>query len=192
MPHPVPEALDFLLARKSRPARTLTLPVPSPEQIVTLLTAAARVPDHGKLVPWRFVVLGRAALDRLAALVAGRGAQIGTEPEKIAKAVAQYRDSPLAVAVILSPRDTGRIPLLEQTLSAGAVCMNLCAAATAQGWGANWLTGWQASDRTFLHDGLGLEAHESLAGVIHIGSSTAETADRPRPDLDRITLWPEA
>jgi nitroreductase len=181
MPAPNPAALDLLLTRQSRPARSLTLPIPSHDQIVTLLTAAARVPDHGKLVPWRFIVLTRPALDRLAALVPVRGAALGVEDERIAKSVAQYRDADLAVVVVGCPRGTDRIPAIEQTLSAGAVCMTLIAAATAAGWGANWLTGWPVYDAGFATEGLGLSGDEWVAGVIHIGTASADFPDRPRP-----------
>ncbi|MBW7920500.1 MAG: nitroreductase [Rubellimicrobium sp.] len=192
MPAPVPAVLDFLLARRSRPARTLAAPVPSRDEIARLIAAAARVPDHGKLAPWRFIVLTRPVLDRLAAQVAARGAELGIDAGKIAKSVAQYRDSPLAVAVISAPGDTGRIPLIEQQLSAGAVCMTLITAATAQGWGTNWLTGWQVYDRHFLREGLGLADHESVAGVIHVGTPTADVPERPRPDPAALTDWPVA
>lgn len=192
MPDPVPAVLDFLLARRSRPARLLKEPIPSREEIERLITAAARVPDHGKLGPWRFIVLTRPVLDRLSVLAGERGAALEVEERKVTKAVAQYRDSPLAIAVIISPRETERIPELEQHLSAGAVCMTLMTAASAQGWGTNWLTGWQVSDRVFLREGLGLADHEEVAGVIHIGSSDVTPPERPRPDPLEITSWPEA
>lgn len=192
MPAPNPAALDLLLTRQSRPARSLTLPVPSRDQLTTLLTAAARVPDHGKLVPWRFIVLERGALDRLAALVPIRGEALGIDPEKIAKSTAQYRDADLAVVVVGCPRGTDRIPAIEQTLSAGAVCMTLLAAATAAGWGANWLTGWPVHDAGFTGKGLGLTGEEWVAGVIHIGTASADFPDRPRPDIAAITTWAPA
>jgi len=192
MPAPNPAALDLLLTRQSRPARSLTLPVPSRDQLTTLLTAAARVPDHGKLVPWRFIVLERGALDRLAALVPIRGEALGVDPEKIAKSTAQYRDADLAVVVVGCPRGTDRIPAIEQTLSAGAVCMTLLAAATAASWGANWLTGWPVYDAEFTGKGLGLTGEEWVAGVIHIGTASADFPDRPRPDIAAITTWAPA
>lgn len=192
MPEPVPAVLDFLLSRRSRPARLLAEPIPSQDEIKRLITAAARVPDHGKLTPWRFIVLTRPVLDRLAKQVAARGEALGVEAPKVAKSVAQYRDSPLAIAVVTAPGDTSRIPLIEQQLSAGAVCMTLVAAATSQGWGTNWLTGWQVYDRDFLREGFGLADHEGIAGVIHIGTPSATPPERPRPNLDDIASWPEA
>ncbi|MBP1805680.1 nitroreductase family protein [Rubellimicrobium aerolatum] len=189
MPDPNPAALDFLLSRRSRPARTLSLPVPSPEEVARLLSAATRVPDHGKLEPWRFLVLARPATDRLAALVEARGAALGVEPERIAKAASQYAMADLAVVVVQVPRPTDKVPLIEQAYSAGAVCLGLLNAATAAGFGANWLTGWPVYDEAFRRDGLGLAPGETVAGVLHIGTPTAEAPDRPRPDLQRLVAW---
>src|SRR5688572_13632537 len=117
MPDPNPAALDFLLSRRSRPARTLALPIPSREEVLQLLTAAARVPDHGKLVPWRFIVLTRPATDRLARLVEEIGPALGIEPEKVAKAASQYSMADLAIAVVQVPRPTDKVPGIEQTYS---------------------------------------------------------------------------
>jgi nitroreductase len=189
MPDPNPAALDFLLTRRSRPAKTLTGPVPDRAALLPILTAAARTPDHGKLEPWRFIVLEQAALQRLALLSAKRGAELGLDPDKIDKGVAQYATAGLAVAVISSPKPSEKIPQIEQIYSAGAVCLAMLNAALASGWGANWLSGWASHDRTFIQDGLGLEDHESLAGLIHIGTETNAPPDRPRPDLRAITSW---
>lgn len=182
-------ALEFLLARRSRPARTLAAPVPSRDQLLEILQAATRVPDHGKLEPWRFLVLARPATDRLARLVEERGQALGLEPERIAKSASQYAMADLAVAVIQVPRPMEKVPLIEQTYSTGAVCLSLLNAATAAGWGANWLTGWPVYDEAFRRDGLGLAPGESVAGLVHIGTPTAETPDRPRPDLSKLVTW---
>ena len=192
MPQPNPAALDFLLTRRSRPAKTLTAPVPDRATVTQLLTAAARTPDHGKLEPWRFIVLEKPALQRLADLNKTRGVALNIEQEKIDKGVAQYGNADLAVAVISSPKHSEKIPQIEQTYSAGAVCLALLNAALAAGWGANWLTGWASHDRAFLREGLGLEDHESVAGLIHLGTETATPPERPRPDLDAITTWVRA
>jgi len=189
MPDPNPAALDFLLTRRSRPAKTLRPPVPGRAALERLLTAAARSPDHGKLEPWRFVVLERGALERLAALVDTRGAALGKPTEDIAKARSQYADAHLAVAVIEVPRPSPKVPAIEQTYSAGAVCLALLNAALAAGWGANWLTGWPVHDRDFVTGGLGLAAGERVAGLIHIGTETTAPPERPRPDIDAITQW---
>lgn len=183
------EVMEFFLTRRSRPARTLRLPVPSRDQLLPILTAAARVPDHGKLEPWRFVVLERPALARLAGLAAERGAALGMEEEKRQKGVAQFSDSHLAIAVVKCPRPTDKIPEIEQVLSTGAVCVTLLNAAAAAGWGANWLTGWALEDDTFRREGLGLHPGEWVAGLIHIGTESSAPPDRPRPDLGRIVTW---
>lgn len=184
-----PETLDFLLSRRSRPAKTLTSPAPDHATLKTLLTAAARTPDHGKLEPWRFIVLEGAALTRLADLARTRATDLGHEPEKTDKIAKMFANAPQAVAVISSPKPSEKIPEIEQTLSAGAVCLALLNAALAAGWGANWLTGWTAFDRPFLTEGLQLDPHEVVAGFIVLGTETSTPPDRPRPDLDAITTW---
>lgn len=189
MLHPNPAALEFLLTRRSRPAKTLGLPVPDAAALRPLLTAAARSPDHGKLEPWRFIVLEGGALARLAALVETRGAALALAPEAIAKQARAFGDAGLIVAVIACPRDSDKIPRIEQILSAGAVCYGLLAAALAAGWGANWLTGWASHDRAFVAEGLGLDPGEFVAGFVHLGTPTAVPPERPRPDLDRIVNW---
>ncbi|MFU8824458.1 nitroreductase family protein [Yoonia sp.] len=189
MPTPNPEALAFLLSRRSRPAKTLTGPVPDRTALEPLLTAAARTPDHGKLEPWRFIVLTQPALARLAGLVPARGAALGIEPDKIARAQDQFAQAKLAVVVVSSPKSSDKIPQIEQVYSAGAVCLALVNAALAAGWGANWLSGWPSHDRDFIRDTLGLADHENIAGFIHIGTETSAPPERPRPDLTTITTW---
>ncbi len=189
MPVPNPAALDFLLTRRSRPARTLTAPVPTRDQLLPLLTAAARAPDHGKLEPWRFIVLEKPALLRLAAAADALGRRLGLDADRIAKGVAQFADADLVVAVVKRPLPTDRIPETEQTLSAGAVCYGLLCAALAAGWGASWLTGWHVADPGFAQDSLGLAPGEWIAGLIHVGSETSVPPDRPRPDIAAITTW---
>ena len=189
MPAPNPAALDFLLTRRSRPAKTLTGPVPDRETLRRLLQAAARTPDHGKLEPWRFIVLERGDCQRLAESVASRGAELGLEPASIDKAAAQFASADLAVAVVSAPVASEKVPEIEQVYSAGAVCLALLNAALAAGWGANWLSGWPSHDATFRETHLGLAPHERIAGLIHIGTETTPPPERPRPDLDRIVTW---
>lgn len=185
-------ALDFLRKRRSRPAKTLTGPVPDREEITELLTIAARSPDHGKLEPWRFLVLEKPALTRLAGTVPSKGAELGIEPEKIEKAHKQFADADLAIAVVASPKPSDKIPEIEQTLSAGAVATILLSSALAAGWGANWLTGWACHDRSWREENLGLQPHEWIAGFIHIGTEKFTPPDRPRPDLNEIVDWIDA
>jgi len=192
MPERNQAALDFLLTRRSRPAKTLTTPVPGREELLAILTAGARTPDHGKLEPWRFIVLERAALERLAGEVMARGAARGEAPDRIDKVYRQFADSHLAVAVIAAPKPSDKVPQIEQLYSAGAVCLSLLNAALAAGWGANWLSGWTCHDPEFLTVALGIDESESVAGFIHIGTETVAPPERPRPDLDAITTWVSA
>jgi nitroreductase len=189
MPDPNPAALDFLLSRRSRPAKTLGAPVPDRAALDVLLTAAARSPDHGKLEPWRFVVLTKGAMPRLADLAQARGTARGLDAEQIAKGRGQFDQGHLAVAVIEVRKPSDKIPPLEQTYSAGAVCLALLNAALAAGWGANWLSGWPSHDREFMRDAIGLQDHERIAGLVHIGTETSAPPDRPRPDIAALTTW---
>lgn len=189
MPVPNPAALEFLLTRRSRPHKTLTTPVPDREDLMPLLTAAARTPDHGKLEPWRFIVLEGAAMTRLGAAVRARGAATGRDPDAIEKAALQFGNAGLAVAVVSAPKPSEKIPQIEQVLSAGAACLALLNAALATGWGANWLTGWPSHDPEFLSESLGLAPGETIAGFVHIGTETSAPPERPRPDLEAITTW---
>ncbi|MFD3189790.1 nitroreductase [Sedimentitalea sp. HM32M-2] len=192
MPDPSPAALEFLLSRRSRPAKTLAPPAPDRAQLMPILTAAARSPDHGKLEPWRFVVIRGVAMARLANLVEIRGAALGKSSEDIAKARSQFDQGHLAVAVIEVQKPSDKIPPIEQSYSAGAVCVALLNAALASGWGANWLSGWPSHDATFCQQGLGLRDNERIAGFIHIGTERSAPPERPRPDLDAITEWKDA
>jgi nitroreductase len=189
MPTPNPAALDFLLTRRSRPAKTLTGPVPDRAALTQLLTAASRSPDHGKLEPWRFIVIDRAAMAPLAELAQKRGEALALGPEQTLKGRAQFDQGLLAVAVIEVQKLSEKIPPLEQTYAVGGVCLALLNAALAAGWGANWLSGWPSHDRMFMQEGLGLAPHERVAGFIHIATETSAPPDRPRPDLDTLTTW---
>ena len=189
MPDKNQAALDFLLSRRSRPAKTLQPPVPDDDTVRMLLTAAARSPDHGKLEPWRFIVLKDDAFGRLSSLVAERGAALGKAPEDITKAQNQFDMGHLAVVVVESPKPSEKIPHIEQTYSAGAVCLALLNAALSAGWGANWLSGWPSHDATFRSEAFGLAEHERVAGILHIGTETATPPERPRPDVEALTRW---
>lgn len=189
MPDPNSAVLEFLHTRRSRPAKLLQAPAPDREALVPILTAAARTPDHGKLEPWRFIVLEGAALRRMADAVVPCGQATGRSDDDIAKARKQFDDSPLCVAVIEVQKPSEKIPAIEQTYSAGAVCLALLNAALASGWGANWLSGWPAHDCDFGAQALGLASNERVAGFIHIGTASAVPPERPRPDIEAITTW---
>jgi nitroreductase len=180
------EALEFLLSRRSRPAKLLAPPGPGRDEIVRLLTAAVRVPDHGKLEPWRFVVLEGQALTGFAAAIRARAAVTGQDADKGALA---FEQAPVAVAVIGVPKPSEKIPAIEQTLSAGMVALSLVNAALASGWGACLLTGWATYDRVLLGRELGLGPDEWVAGFVHLGTCRVEVPDRPRPDVARLTRW---
>lgn len=182
-PKPSPETLRLLATRRSTPAHTLGLPGPTAEQTETLLRLGLRVPDHGKLAPWRLIVLGpdakAAFLDRLLALP-GRA-----ESDVAAKKLAKLTAPPLTIVVVSSPVASSKIPVWEQELSAGAVCMNLLIAAEATGFGANWITDWYA-----YHAGaaaaLGLGEGERVAGFVHVGTPSAPRLERDRPRLEDV------
>ena len=183
----MPEALELLKTRSSIKAVELTSPGPSAAEIETLLTIAARVPDHGKLTPWRFIVFeGAARLKAGAAIEAAfrakypdaRAEQIEYEKKRLARA-------PLVIAVVSRAGAHVKIPEWEQVLSAGAAAMSLVFAAHALGYAATWITEWYAYDRRVL-DALGVAANERIAGFIHIGTAAHAGVDRPRPPLAEI------
>ncbi len=192
MTTPNPATLEFLQTRRSRSYKTLTAPVPTRDELHPILTAGARTPDHGKLEPWRFIVLEKQALARFAALTESRAKALDIDPDKAAKATAAFANASLVVAVISAPQASDKIPEIEQVYSAGAVCLALLNAALASGWGANWISGWPSHDRIFLREGLNLQDHETLAGFIHIGTSKITPPDRPRPDIKALTTWMSA
>lgn len=191
MPAPNPAALEFLLTRRSRPAKTLTPVAPDRAEIEQMLTAAARVPDHGKLAPFRFLVFRGEARERLAAALAARMKAAGEPPEKVEKQSNSFRYGGAIVAVVFTPRPPRKVPEWEQHLAAGCACLSLLNAALAMGW-ANWLTGWAAESREFMEAELGLAANESVAGFIHLGGEAVAPSDRSRPDIAEITDWIDA
>ena len=182
-------ALAFLAARRSRPAKLFTHPIPDRDQVTEILTAATRVPDHGKLEPWRLIVVQGAGFQRLADLAEAIATEQGGDAERIAKGRGQFDAGKLAVVVIASPKPSPKIPAVEQLMSAAALCMNLVNAAEAAGWGACWLTGWPAHDAEFAARAFGCTAGETVAGIVHIATPPADAHDRPRPDLGRIVTW---
>lgn len=180
------DVVDFLALRRSAPALTLAEPAPSADQVADLLRIAARVPDHGKMAPWRFVILDGenkpAFAQRLEEVAAARGDTL-----LIAK-LGKLKVPPLAIAVISSPRQAS-IPEWEQLLSAGVVCTNLLYGALAMGFGANWITDWYSydADATAV---LGLKDGERVAGFVMIGTTREPPLERERPDLTPlVTRW---
>lgn len=182
-----PETLAFLARRRSASAMNLAAPAPSAAALATILALAARVPDHGKLAPWRFVVLHGEAktvfVERLEVIAAARA----DAPKALAK-LGKIRVPPLTVAVI-SRLVPGEIPEWEQRLSAGSVCTMMVVAAQASGYGANWITDWYAYDVEALAL-LGIGDDERVAGFVHIGTVADAPLERVRPDMDVIvSAW---
>ena len=184
----MPEAIDLLTTRRSLKPIELVAPAPTPAEIDTLLTVASRVPDHGKLTPWRFIVFeGDARLKAGAAIEAAfRAKYPDAKPEQIQYEQQRLARAPLVIAVVSRAAPHVKIPEWEQVLSAGAAAMSLVLAAHAIGFAANWITEWYAYDRSVL-DALGLSDHERIAGFVHIGKPVYPPEDRPRPPLSEIT-----
>ncbi len=159
-------------------------PGPDGRQLNDLLRLAARVPDHGKLAPWRFIILDGEAKARFAAALESI-AEGWSDQDKRRAALSKLKAPPLSV-VVVSRHIEGNIPEWEQRLSAGAVCMNLLIAAQAMGFGANWITDWYAFDSKALAL-LGLGAGEKVAGYIYIGAAEEPPLERVRPDVEAIT-----
>lgn len=182
-----PEVLRFLARRRSASALTLAEPAPSEAELDQLLRLATRAPDHGKLAPWRFIVLRGADkarfADRLEALALGR------DDRQAAGKLAKLRVPPLAVAVISSPQQPSHIPEWEQVLSAGAVCTTFLYAALAMGYGANWITDWYAYDRE-ANGILGLRPGERVASFMLLGTPREPPLERERPDVSAlVSRW---
>lgn len=182
-------ALAFLTNRRSRSAKLFSYPVPDRTQLNEILVAATRVPDHGKLEPWRLIVLEGAAFGRLADMAQSRAIELKGDAEKVAKGRGQYDLGKLAIVVIASPKLAPKVPAVEQLMSAAALCFGIVNAAEAAGWGACWLTGWPAHDPVFSTRAFGCSNGETVAGIIHVGTPPEDGPDRPRPDLSRLVTW---
>src|SRR5437588_1445719 len=183
------EAIELLRTRRSLKPGELTGPGPSAPEIDTLITVASRVPDHGKLRPWRFIVFeGDARLKAGAAIEAAfRTRYADVKPEQIEYERRRLARAPLVIAVVSRAAPHFKIPEWEQVLSAGAAAMSLVLAAHALGYAANWITEWYAYDRGVLA-AFGLEANERIAGFVHIGKPAHAPADRPRPPISEIAI----
>jgi nitroreductase len=185
------KALDLLRTRRSVAPHLLGEPGPTAAELNDLLTIAMRVPDHGRLTPWRFIVLEGEGRQRIGEVIAAayRADEPVADETRIAAERERLARAPLVVAVVSRARPHVKIPEWEQTLSAGAVCMSLVIAANAMGFGTSWLTEWYGFDRRVL-DALGLEPDENIAGFIHIGRVTTPPVERPRPVLaDLVTRF---
>jgi nitroreductase len=181
------ESLAILGQRRSVAAHRLAEPGPNADEVNALLTVAARVPDHGRLIPWRFVLIEGEARHRIGEAIAAafKADNPTADADKLALERGRLARAPLVVAVVSRARPHVKIPDWEQLLSAGAVCMNLLNGAASMGFGATWITEWYAYDRRVL-DALGLEPDERIAGFVHVGTPLEKPMDRPRPDLPDI------
>lgn len=181
---------EYLAIRRSVPAFQMCEPGPSREEIEAMLTLAVRVPDHGKLAPWRFIVYRgteRARIsDALLAMALEKNPDLGGEMQAVEKS--RFTRAPVVIAVVSRAAPHQKIPEWEQLMSAGAVCLNLMMAANAQGYVSNWLTEWFAYDED-AYPLLGVAAGEKVAGFIHIGSTTFPITERPRPALADVVTW---
>lgn len=183
----VPETFELLLSRRSGSAKAMKGPGPSPAELDRILSAGVRVPDHGKLTPWRFIVFegeGRKRMgDILGSVVSG---ERDSSPERIAQERERFLRAPVVVGVVSRVREQIPIPVWEQQLSAGAVCMSIVIAAHALGYVANWITEWCAYHPAVM-ERIGLKPTERIAGYIYIGHPADPLEDRPRPDIRGIT-----
>jgi nitroreductase len=183
----MPDALALLKTRRSVKPVELLEPGPGAEELESLLTIASRVPDHGKLVPWRFLVFeGDTRLAAGEAIEkAFRADHPGAAPEQAEFERKRLARAPLVIAVVSRAGQHVKIPEWEQVLSAGAAAMSLVLAAHALGYAASWITEWYAYDRRVL-DAIGVQPQERIAGFVHIGTPARPPEDRPRPPLSEI------
>ncbi|WP_428152493.1 nitroreductase family protein [Brevundimonas sp.] len=183
-PTPSPEMLVRLATRRSAPAQALTAPGPDAAQIADILTLAARSPDHGKLFPWRFVVMGPVSRTQVAEKLAAMAVDKGLPP-KARGVLAKLTAAPTTVLVISTAAPASK-PVWEQELSAGAVCMNLEHAASAFGFASSWITDWYSYDADALPL-FGVRGGEKVAGFIHLGTAVEPLLERDRPDVAALT-----
>jgi nitroreductase len=186
------ETLDLLARRRSSPATILGEPGPTREEVNALLKLAARVPDHGRLTPWRFVVFEGDARKAAGDILESRRRQVepGLPVERYLEERGRFARAPVVVAVISRTRDNHpKVPEWEQVLSAGAVCQNLLIAANAMGFGAQWITEWCAYDAGVRTE-FGLGSGERIAGFVYVGTPTDEPRERKRPEMSElVTRW---
>ncbi|MBX3570909.1 MAG: nitroreductase [Mesorhizobium sp.] len=177
--------IDFLSSRKSAPIDLMTEPGPSDAEIETMIRIASRVPDHGRLAPWRFILYRGQARHEIGEMLAALAAKLeGPLPEaRLAKERTRFSRAPLVIGVVSVARDDAKnIPQWEKFLSGGAAAMNLLLAANALGYGVNWITNWY-SDIPEGRAILGLAPEERVIGFVHIGTFRGDIPERPRPDI---------
>lgn len=185
--------IDALLSRRSVTAKDMVEPGPNAEQLDIILQAGHRVPDHGKIGPWRFIIFEGEARGKFGQKLASiYHAEITDAKQKLLDFEAErFNRAPTVVAVISAPIDHPKVPLWEQELAVGAVCMNMLHAIHAQGFVGQWLTEWYAFNKD-VDKLLGLGANERVAGFMYMGSCEAAPTERVRPELsERVSYWKE-
>jgi nitroreductase len=181
------DCVTLLLSRRSGSAKAMTGPGPTPEQLRQILTIGSRVPDHGKLAPWRFIVFegeGRARMGEILVEVVQQAEQ-SASPERLEMERNRFLRAPVVIGVVSRVREAIPIPEWEQIMSVGASCMSIVIAAHSMGFVANWITEWCAY-HPLVRERIGLRSGERIAGFVYMGKSTVPLEDRPRPDLDRL------
>ncbi|MDH4441324.1 MAG: nitroreductase [Rhizobium sp.] len=182
--------IDYLASRRSVPAFQMREPGPDRSEIESILSLAVRVPDHGKIAPWRFVVYRGAERARLGEALLAMALE--KNPELSAEMIEVERNrftrAPVVIAVVSTAGPHIKIPEWEQVMSAGAVCLNLLMAANAHGYVSNWLSEWFAFDER-AYPLLGIRPGEKVAGFIHVGSTDFPIVERPRPALADVVTW---
>jgi nitroreductase len=183
-----PEILTYLKQRRSELALTMEGDAPNEAELQEILTVASRVPDHGKLVPWRFVIYTASTRAKIGKGLQAIADQIGNDmaKKKYEKCIERFISAPMVIGIISTACEHEKVPVWEQWLCGGAVAMNCLIASQALGFGAQWLTGWLCYDEGALKL-LDVAENEKVIGLMHIGRSTAEKHDRDRPDLNKIT-----
>lgn len=183
--------LDLITTRRSVSVKDMRAPGPSPEQLQILLKTAHRVPDHGKIGPWRFVIFqGEARADFSRELAAIYKEENPEAPEKLLQFQTELLiRAPLVIAVISTAGEHVKVPEWEQILSSGAACQNILLAAHSMGFGAQWLTEWYGYS-VKVKKLLEMEPHHRIAGFIYIGSYSEKPEERVRPSLEeRVRYW---
>ena len=181
------ETLDLLRSRRSVVAKAMVPPGPNPDQLETLLEIAARVPDHGKLIPWRFVIFEGNARARFGQVLAKRFAELNGDADEgqIALEADRFMRAPVVICVVSRTAPHPKVPEWEQVLSAGAVCQNLLIASSAMGYASQWITEWYAFDEV-TRAALGLDRDEKVAGFVYIASASEPPGERARPALGDV------
>ncbi|WP_063289523.1 MULTISPECIES: nitroreductase [unclassified Pseudovibrio] len=189
----LPELKSFLKTRRSHLAATLVHPGPNQAQISELLEMACRVPDHGKISPWRFIIYDNSQAApiglKLAEIAEKRQGSLGENTK--AMELERFKRAPLVIGVLSSPNREHKVPVWEQELAVGAVCVSLLNACFSMGFAGQWLSEWYAFDDEAAAY-LGARNGERFAGFIHIGSPSIVPSERPRPDVARLTEYFES